>query len=236
MGRLASAGEQPAQLADTPGLNLRERSVAVGTGGEDRVGDSRRQEMLDGQSGPDAIPDLRGRNAEGPSLERADAERFRCRVTAGSGSWDRDELDRLAEFRGVTPLGEGGDVILADQPEDLRARESSPVLTNGINRVAGAAPAEFQVVETKLRVAGEGDAEPLEAERIRGGRRPGLERGACGGDEDDPVEVHFLGGGDGDEEVAEVDGVEGTAVEGNPHGEGGLQQQRLTPVNRRSVA
>lgn len=109
-------------------------------------------------------------------------------------------------------------MIGSDEPAQFRGGMACGKLTDGIDGVAGPPATEFEVVDGKVGAASEGDPEPLEAERVGGGRNPRLEGRTGCRNEDDAVEGHFLARGFRHQKVTEVDGIEGSSIEADAHG------------------
>ncbi len=186
--------------------------------------------MIHGESVADALAYFGGGNAQGPTAQGSQAERFHGVKMGCARAGNHDELDEIRQEVGITPLGQGGHMIGTDEPGQAGVWETRGTGADGVDGVAGAAPMEFQVIDLELGMPGQGDAQPAEAEGVRGRGVGRFEGGTRGGDEDDAVELKFLAGRFSHEEMAEMDWVEGTAVETNAHG--GNQQQRWMPSKR----
>lgn len=124
------------------------------------------------------------------------------------GPWDDGEFGELGKELGVTPFGEEGQVVGADEVEEAGVGKLVGVVADGVDGVGDAAAADLLVVDVPGGLAGEGEAQELEADGSRGEFGVLFEGGLGGGDEAEMVEVEFFLGGLSDEDVAEVDGVE----------------------------
>lgn len=197
------------------------------------MGDVGRQQVVDRKSLVDPLADFGGGNTQGPAAQRAKGERFHGARPRRAGSRDHDEVDETGEQGGIAPMGEGGHVIGADEPEKPGVGKARSTGADGVDGITGAAATELQFVDLKVGMAGKGDAQPAQSKVIRGGCVGGFEGRPCGGNEDDAIELEFFTRRFSHEEMAEVDRVEGTAIETNAHGED--QQQRWMPSKRLSA-
>jgi len=190
----------------------------IGAVGGHRSGDMRWEQVIHRPIRTDAFADLGGGNAQRPAAQGVKAEGFGAGTRRRTRTWDHDEIDERGQVVGVAPLGQGWDVVGTNQPVKGGTGETGRAGADGVDGIAGAAASQFKIVHLEFGMTGEGDAQPAETEMIRGRGVPGFERGPGGGNEDDAVESEFLAGGLGDEEMPEVNRIEGTAVETDAHG------------------
>lgn len=179
----------------------------------DGLSDGRSDEQIDRQTEPDAVADFGGGNAQGETAQLAAAEGWGQRLFGFAWARDDDELGALGQFGGVSPLGQHGGVIGADEIEERSVRVAAGVVADGEDGVGDTAAEQFLVIDGALGLAGQGEAEEAEAFLRRGENGFRFEGGLRGGDEEEPVQGEFFPGGLGHEEMSEVNRVEGTAVE-----------------------
>jgi hypothetical protein len=159
------------------------------------------------------MSDFGGGDPEGETTQVASTERGGQRGFRLAGARDYDETGQLREFFGVTPLRQQGGVIGAGEIEERGVGESAGVIAHGENGVGDASAADFLVIDSAQGLAGQCEAE--QAQSLFGRSEFGfrLEGGLGGGDEEQAVQIKFFTRRLGDEEMAEVDRVEGAAEE-----------------------
>lgn len=141
-----------------------------------------------------------------------DAKRGRGGDGSDSGTRNDDEVDEFREALRIAPRGESGDVVGADEPREMRVRVASVELLGGVDAVRDAAATEFEVVDGDLGHTGECEAQHSQTERITGGDVGRFERGLSCRDDDESIQLALFEGCVGDEQVPEVDGVEGPSI------------------------
>lgn len=187
---------------------------AVEVTGLDKIGHGGGDQVADGLAEFDAVSDFGCGDGVGVAAEAADAKAGGRWGGDGTGAGDDDELEQLGELIGVAPLGESGQVILADEPVEGGFGEAGSVVPRGVDGEGDATAFDFLGVDFDAGVTGEAEPEHLQAEGSGGGWAAGFEGGLGGGDEEDPVQVEFLEGRPGHEEMTRVNGVEGTSEDG----------------------
>jgi hypothetical protein len=133
------------------------------------------------------------------------------------GAGEDDELDELEEFGDFSPSGEEGEMIFADEVEELGVGELLLVAGGGIEGEVGAWRMEFVGIESEEGFVGERGLEHGLAEVGGGGGAVEFMGGAGGGDEEDAIEGELFGGVASEDEVAVVNGIESATIESEIH-------------------
>lgn len=133
------------------------------------------------------------------------------------GAGEDDKLDELEEFGDFSPSGEEGEMIFADEVEELGVGELLLVAGGGIEGEVGAWRMEFVGIESEEGFVGESGEEHGLAEVGGGGGVVEFVWGAGGGDEEDAIEGELFGGVASEDEVAVVNGIESATIESEIH-------------------
>jgi hypothetical protein len=108
-------------------------------------------------------------------------------------------------------------VVRTDDVEKGRAGEASFVILYGIDGVGDATAVQFLEVDFSPGFACEGQSEHLDAKNVRRDFAFGLKRRLGGGNKNNAIERRFFASGLSNQEMPEVNGIEGPAVKTDTH-------------------
>ena len=128
-----------------------------------------------------------------------------------AGPRDDNELRQTGKFRCVLPFMQPRQLVATDDPEELAPGQALPEISQGLDRVAEPALAQFVIgnLELRLRI----DGEPQHRQPVTRRRHPvvRLAGNVRRRHEDDPVQPMPLPGGACRAQVSGVHGIEASA-------------------------
>src|SRR4051794_10715951 len=130
---------------------------------------------------------------------------------------ENGELHRLRDFLEAMPGMELGDVVLADEINEMGVGMLLPDFPDGIHRVARPGAVDLALVENEARLARDGCADHLHTSLRAGRPAPELVRRDGGGKEDNTIKAHKLHRVAGEDQMPVMNRVESAAVKGETH-------------------
>lgn len=127
------------------------------------------------------------------------------------GAIEHGELDHFRKFSEAVPRRKLSDVVFADQENEIGIRLALLQCFDGVDGVGRCGAREFQLIETKSRLALDGGTDHFGAQ-VSGSRLLSrLVRRKRGRDEEEAVEFQLLQGVAGQDQVPIMNGIEGAA-------------------------